>query len=393
MEVRSKIKIWLLTACLFLLSVTAALLLAEVLLRSHPPDLIAYRNVRVPDPILHHKLNPSSSHIHRDAEYTVEVRTNSLGMRDREYVPSPGPEVRILVLGDSFTEGYGVPVESCFVKVLERKLNEQGDAPTRVKVFNAGVAGYSPLLEYLYLKRKGLSLLPHLVVLCYDMNDVQEDAIYSENATFDSTGIPLTVSPALVPSGRMGFFPSGRVKTFLNLYSYVYITLRTFVGTVVDLPGFDPNNVRGNHFLHTLDSTGHRWDEDFERSERYVELAFNLCRARGIPFLLVVYPRGNQVSPLEWSEGRKHWNLESTQYNSVIFRSLRSFADRKRIPYLDMTGAFRRASAGDLYFSLDDHWTVKGHKVAADTLYQFISSQMSPLSSGAPLGVLENFNR
>jgi hypothetical protein len=371
---------------LFLVSITAALLLAELVLRICPPDLIAYRNVRVPDPVLHHKLNPSSSYIHRSPDFTVEVKTNSLGMRDSEYVPSAGPECRLLILGDSFTEGFGVPVESCFVQMLERKLNAGEAAPVKAKVFNAGVAGYSPLLEFLYLREHGMSLSPHVVVMCYDMNDVQEDALYTQTATFDSVGAPVKVSPSAESSGRVGLFPNGKLKKFLNLYSYVYLTLRTFLGTVVDLPGFDPNDIRANHFIHTLDSAGHRWDPDFERSQRYIELAFNLCRAHGIPFLLTVHPRGHQVSPLEWTKGRKYWKLESTEYNSVIFRSLRSFALRKGIPYLDMTDALRQASHGDLYFPWDGHWTVKGHRVAADTLFQFITSRMWPLPSGAPLG-------
>ncbi len=49
---------------------------------------------------------------------------------------------RILVLGDSLTEGYGVSTEQAYPSLLERRLNEDNSfVNLRFKVINAGVTG------------------------------------------------------------------------------------------------------------------------------------------------------------------------------------------------------------------------------------------------------------
>ena len=52
----------------------------------------------------------------------VDVNINSKSLRDYEYAYTKPKDVyRILVLGDSFTFGWGVPFENTFSKVLEKK--------------------------------------------------------------------------------------------------------------------------------------------------------------------------------------------------------------------------------------------------------------------------------
>jgi len=69
--------------------------------------------------------------------FKTKFRTNSRGMRDREYPSSKGSNLRILVLGDSFTEGWGVEEQQAYPKVLESRFL-QG-----VEVWNLGVVGFS----------------------------------------------------------------------------------------------------------------------------------------------------------------------------------------------------------------------------------------------------------
>src|SRR5206468_1960272 len=100
------------------------------------------------DPLLHHRLKPNL----RTRVSGVEFNTNSLGLREREIMrPKPAGVFRVLMLGDSFTEGAGLPVEATVAKRVESALNGHG-CRTTVEVLNAGVASYSPILEYLQLK-------------------------------------------------------------------------------------------------------------------------------------------------------------------------------------------------------------------------------------------------
>src|SRR5262249_61615194 len=111
--------------------------------------------------------------------------TSWRGPREREFPgASPAGTKRILVLGDSFTEGVGVSAAETFTAQLQSLLD--GAGLDRWRIINAGVASYSPLLEYLYLKTQGLALEPDVVLLNLDLSDVYDDFEYAQRAKNDS---------------------------------------------------------------------------------------------------------------------------------------------------------------------------------------------------------------
>jgi len=101
--------------------------------------------------------------------HRVAVRTSSRGLRGPEIPPTAAPgTLRILLLGDSLTFGYGVAEEQAFPAVLGRDL-----ATTRsVEVVNAGVPTWNLEQEVAWSERRGLDLSPDVVVLCYYLNDL-----------------------------------------------------------------------------------------------------------------------------------------------------------------------------------------------------------------------------
>ena len=151
-----------------------------------------------PDPVLHHRPRPNVTARVRG----VEFRTSSLGLHDREYPAQKPPGVfRILLLGDSFTEGGGLAIEATVAKQAEAMLNTRGCQSPRsassrpIEVVNGGVASYSPILEYLFLGVLGPALEPDLVVLNFDMTDVHDDVIRTAVAQLGPDGLPLAVPP------------------------------------------------------------------------------------------------------------------------------------------------------------------------------------------------------
>jgi hypothetical protein len=362
-------------AGLLFFGLIVGLVLAELVLRIWAPSVLADKAVRISDPVYHHSLRPSSTYIERTPEYVVEMKTNSMGLRGDEYVPSHEKKFKIVMLGDSFVEGFGVPEESCLVRRLEGRLNSIQNQTARYAVFNFGIAGYSPILEYLLLRDRALLLGPQLVVLCYDMSDVQEDVLYAEDAVFDSAGVPIRVNPTSPKFGHVGLFPRAKLQTFLKDDSYLYLLISALAQTLKPLPLFEPGNIKAGRFMHTIDSTSERWDIYFRQSQSHIKLIIDMLKKRNIPFVLSVHPMGHQVNEREWAEGRKYWGLESRVYNSAIMKSLEEFAERNSTPFLDMTQTFRRRSKGDLYYPVDGHWTAGGHQVAADTLFNFLVHQ------------------
>lgn len=101
----------------------------------------------------------------------VDVKINSKGLRDRE-IPyeRTGSTPRILMLGDSFTEGWGVPFEQTFSKRIERLYAARG---TRAEVINTGVGNYNTIMEVQYFLNEGYKYKPDIVVLNFIPNDAE----------------------------------------------------------------------------------------------------------------------------------------------------------------------------------------------------------------------------
>src|SRR5262249_30073707 len=122
------------------------------------------------------------------------IHTNSLGLRSPEVaVPKAAGTIRVLLLGDSFTFGQRVADDETFGRRLEGMLSRHY-SPAPVEVVSAGVVSYCPLLEYLQYRHHLHVLEPDLVVLNFDMSDVQDHMAYSRDVVVGPDGVPLFVT-------------------------------------------------------------------------------------------------------------------------------------------------------------------------------------------------------
>ena len=167
----SKKREWFLRLATLAGSLFVCLLLLEVTVRLIEPREVARYFFVQPDSVVHHKFIPLAKSRFKTSSFNTHYEINSLGLRDKEYpLKKPAGTTRVLMLGDSFTEGIGVEANETFSKVLEGLLNGEGRTE-KYEVINAGVGSYSPLPEYLYLKSAGLKLEPDVVVLNLDLSD------------------------------------------------------------------------------------------------------------------------------------------------------------------------------------------------------------------------------
>jgi hypothetical protein len=104
----------------------------------------------------------------------VPVSTNSHGLRDREYpLDKASNTYRIVMLGDSTTFGWGVPVEQTVAKTLERELNRSAVGGRNFEVLNAGVGNYDTVQEVTHYLTYDRAFHPDMVVLEYFINDAE----------------------------------------------------------------------------------------------------------------------------------------------------------------------------------------------------------------------------
>ena len=96
-------------------------------------------------------------------------RTNAFGLRDQaRSISKPPGATRVLLLGDSVVEGYGLP-ESQTISSQLQSLYEEADEET--EVFNFGVSAYCTRAEVELLETRGLLFSPDVVVLVFVEND------------------------------------------------------------------------------------------------------------------------------------------------------------------------------------------------------------------------------
>lgn len=120
--------------------------------------------------------NMNISHEHVPGSNTklmgVEVDINSFGYRDEEYPVERIPgSVRVLMLGDSITFGWGVDEGNTFSSLLEQDLARQ--LIGKVEVINSGVGNYNTVQQVAAFKKHGSKLSPDCVVVNFFLNDAE----------------------------------------------------------------------------------------------------------------------------------------------------------------------------------------------------------------------------
>ena len=356
---------------LWVLSVTAVIALGGLELLFASLDRPAPASCVVGDDVLGHGQKPGATCLFPSSEWNVTVRVNSLGLRGGE-LPAQKPALRVLMLGDSFTQGYGVEENQTFSSLLEARLRTDGlDA----EVINAGVVSYSPIVEYLYLKTRGLALKPDVVVLNFDMSDVQDDFYYERAATFGPGGLPVAIASGTTAQDSGGALGSIRnlrvVGLFRSLIERLYLSFE---------PADEPSlagmyDVEYDRYAITRQG-GEKLAADWARSLKYIKLAAGLSREHNVTFVLATYPYGHQVSPTEWGEGRHTFNFVAGKaYGDGPEKVLSSFAGQEGIPFVGMFPAFANASGGPFYYGHDGHFNAAGHAVAAQALYSGLTSE------------------
>lgn len=117
------------------------------------------------NPVLGFELKPNYRHAQPDLIQSYE-RTNQHGFRDQDREFRKEPDVqRVIVLGDSVVEGYGLAQQDTITAQLERLQ------PKDREVLNFGVSAYCTRAEVELLETKGLAFSPDIVVLVFVEND------------------------------------------------------------------------------------------------------------------------------------------------------------------------------------------------------------------------------
>ena len=270
--------------------------------------------------------------VHR-TPYAVESRYNSLRFRDVEFGPKPKGVRRVMVLGDSFTEGQGVKEPDTYPRVLEARLNASGGA--RWEVRNCGRRGADfPLLYELF--DEILRYEPDVVVYGMVLNDADQSDEFHSRQTY--------VNDLILDRGRameghalpeMGRFDSrllGFVRDRLETHRTTLETTRWYL----DMYG-PPNR------------------EGWERTQGYLREMNRRTRERGAELLVASWPL--------------MVNMEGDDPFDAATKTVSRFCVAAGIPWHDLRPALRGRPTPSLWVHpVDMHPNDLAHRLAAESL-------------------------
>lgn len=120
------------------------------------------------------RLRPNFQFWHTDPDGHWKFVTNSQGFRSFKdfHLKKRSGIFRVIVLGDSMTEGFEVRQNSSYSAVLERYLRKNG---LTAEVFNTGISGFGTAEELIYLENEGIRYNPDAVVLGFYVNDFDDN--------------------------------------------------------------------------------------------------------------------------------------------------------------------------------------------------------------------------
>lgn len=322
--------------------------------------------------VWHH---PSSTYLHKKPCFTQSYASNAYGMRDKERTKD-AEQQRVVVLGDSFIEGWGNRSEDRLSNLLE--------ASTGAEVLNFGTSGgFGTIQEWLQYKYM-VKQFRHDVVLLgiLPRNDFEDNSLefYYTQKTDDyrpylvgdypdyKLFYPVKTLPhptrfeAFTKSLQLSLLEWSclyRVAIYLNDFKIEHMKL---------VPRWAPENISdpagGSMYYSTQEN---EWNIMRYSIEQLVAEAGN---RKVIVFTIPAY------QDFEHYDGQE----------PPLARKLRELANRIGATYVDLMPAMvaRGVKFPDLYLSCDKHWNAFGNAVAADILEPYVRAalQSAPTARG-----------
>ena len=347
-------------------------------------------------PVRYHLLPPHARLRDVQTSWDVTYETNAMGLRWDEIAEEKPPGVvRVALVGDSFTFGMGCARDETAPDALQRRYRAAG---VPVEVLNVSNFSINPNAYADLVREIALPLGADIVVVTVCGNDaalvaeptrdrrlVRAVAEHSNLVTllrifWRSRSLGAGSVPRLdtdLPGGLPND-PDGKRARALAEFRRVH---GSQYNNLVAAMALDPDAV-ARWMDPVPDSVGWR---DFQR---YIGEIDDLCRARRVPLILGIVPDGASVDPKQ-IEIRRAFGVpvapDALTAPSGFQRLVFAYAERRGIPFLDPTAAFRSVRDG-LYLEGDIHWSAAGNALYAAELARFLEPWVSARTSALQPG-------
>lgn len=356
--------------------------------------------VRGDDPVMVYSLIPEKSGTAMTPEYRVNVTIDSYGMRNCRK-PYLNLNNSLLILGDSFSEGWGVDCEKSFPGILSASFPD-------FQIWNGGAHGGS--LSYYILRSRYYNDIvkpTHLLLQIFD-NDLDDLDKIHEMITFDSNGFIVKANPK-----GLIFIPPGKLSSFIKNLSLFRFTKR-LVSKLKGIPtpikyystGREPEEATLSHedavikygkleyikniseeyngqfefYKYNKNTMPEAWKSKFSRFELYLNQFYSEAISKNpdikIAILYIpakeVFAEGGIDGSFKNKSGKFiRRDINSLETNNELFILLKNFSSYKKVKLINGLNIYYE-NPESLYFPGDAHLNSAGHAVTADAVKKWI---------------------
>lgn len=352
----------LINSSLFLSSCLFCFVCAEVFFRLFlPQDLISPMAARLDEEIIYTLTPDFESRLKGTSPRMFLLKTNSLGLRERE----PGPKTgrRILLLGDSMSMAEGAEYDEIYLKKLGGLIEKSGYGP--VETVNAAIRGYGNDQELILMRRVAPVYSPDIIILAFFTGNDMEDNWDGQLFRLEDGGV--VQQPATPGSSRKYRYyrTQSRIQgipgyAFFMAHSHAANWARVSFARLLQKKVYKPAGPKAAA-VPLKDRPAYRLTEGVLLQWKKEVLALG---AR--PYLMVI-PKREDVRKMRGGapSGKERLDL-----------AIEGFCRREKIPFLNLTHAMASMPEGFEKLWLNcGHFSPRGHEWVAEALYSDLSAR------------------
>lgn len=403
---------WAVGLALAATALLIAVLVAEVALAlaDYPPTLTEHQQLFMQyDSIRGWRNVAGGRGRYATSEYVVSLDYNERAYRGPLHAyPKPPGVFRVVVIGDSYIEGYSVARENRAAEVAEAALAAEAGTGRRVEIISLGTGGYSTDQELLWLESEGLRYAPDLVVVFQVDNDywynIRDAYPRGPKPRFQLRGDSLVLENVPVPApnpqpsaetDRAGGL--GKVKRYVSRHSRIYrlaqravrrsawlrsVGARLGIVTVETATTTTGNVAVPAEFTVFADQRSPAADSAVDMSARLTARMQRASAAARASFLVVHVPGNEAIYPPGAPQSQRYRRAPpfgEPGRSSAVFAEL---CRRAGVRCIDPTPQFlslaESLATRDqlLVFPEDEHWNEAGNRLAGRILADAIRSAM-----------------
>lgn len=287
-------------------------------------------------------------------EWNIKIKINDLGFRDTNEIYESDKN-KILILGDSFIEGYGVSLENTIPKKLEKILKKNNHD---YRVLNGGIIG-NDLIDYIniynnyFLKDNSIKYVI--------------TSLYIENDLLDEVHNRIAVSP----ENKITFV--SKIKVYLAKYSAFYnllvksIKISKFNNFFIFNSTEEINNA--NNYKVNFNSN----DKKYKFSSKLLKDFDNQLKKNNKKHIIMLMPSKEQIVNESWLNMLKKYNLDDALFDKTLpFEKIIKELELENLEYLNLLKYLnikKNSSDNSFYFEIDRHTNQYGNEAIAEYLF------------------------